>query len=240
MAPATLLVPALPAKGKEEARQIQAVTPEVQTAEWAQSWWKSRHEEKLREKESLDRVDLVMIGDSIMHAWESRGKQIWDRYYEKRHALNFGFSGDRTENVLWRLRHGEVDNINPKVVVIMIGTNNAGHRRDKPEHIAMGIKAILDELKTRLPETKCLLLGIFPRGADAGDPLRKITRATNKIIQDFADGERVFYLNINDQFLDADGSLPKAIMPDRLHPNEKGYAIWAEAVEPTLKKLMRD
>ena len=165
-------------------------------------------------------------------------EEDWEQYYAKRHALNIGFSGDRTEQVIWRLQHGEVDGIAPKLAVIMIGTNNTGHRQDKPEHIALGIKAILGELAQRLPETKCLVLAIFPRGPDANDPLRKINDATNEIIKGYADGKRVFFLDINEKFLDQDGTLPKSIMPDLLHPNEKGYEMWADAMEPTIEKLM--
>ena len=183
-------------------------------------------------------MDLLMIGDSITHGWEGRGKKVWEKHYAKRNAFNIGYSGDRTENVIWRLQHGEVDGIAPKLAVIMIGTNNAGHRKEKSEHTAAGIKSILAELKKRLPKTKVRLLGIFPRGAEKDDKLRKLNVATNEIIAKYADGKHVYFLDISDKFLDDDGKLPKSIMPDRLHPNEKGYEIWAEAMEPMIAKLM--
>jgi beta-glucosidase len=227
-----------PTLAQRPTQEVQAVTPQVQTAEWAKAWWSKRHEEKLKEKQSLEKVDLLMIGDSITHGWESGGKEIWDKYYAQRHPLNIGFSGDRTENVLWRLQHGAIDDISPKLAVIMIGTNNTGHRQDKPEDTAAGIKAILDELHERIPDTKCLLLAIFPRGAKPTDPLRQINDATNAIIAKLDDGQRVFYLDISDQFLDDEGVLSKEIMPDLLHPNKRGYAMWAEAVEPAIKQLM--
>ncbi len=233
-----LLLPATLAMAQRETEKVKAIQPEVQTADWAKSWWSKRHEEKLKEKDALQQVDLLMIGDSITHGWEGVGKKVWDKYYGNRHALNLGFSGDRTEQVIWRLQHGEVNGISPKLAVIMIGTNNAGHRQDKPEEIAMGVKAILSELGQRLPQTKCLLLAIFPRGPDASDSLRQINEATNKIIQDDADGKHVFYLNINDKFLGDDATLSKDIMPDLLHPNAKGYEIWAAAMEPEIRKLM--
>ena len=156
-----------------------------------------------------------------------------------RKALNLGFSGDRTEQVIWRLQHGEVDGIAPKLVVIMIGTNNAGHRKEKSEDTAAGVKAILDELGKRLPDTKCLVLAIFPRGAKPDDELRQLNDATNKILATYADQKRVFFLDINDKFLTADGTLPTDLMPDLLHPNEKGYAMWAEAMEPTVEKMLK-
>ncbi len=218
--------------------QVFAVTPEVQTAEWAVKWWMPRHEAKLKEKATMDRVDLLMVGDSITHGWEDGGKASWDNYYAKRNALNIGFSGDRTEHVVWRLQNGAVEGISPKLAVIMIGTNNTGHRQDRPAYTAAGIQMIIDELQNRLPETKILLLAVFPRGATFDDPLRKINRGVNGIISQFADDERVFFLDINDKFLTDDGELPKSVMPDLLHPNAEGYAIWADAMEKSIMTLM--
>ncbi len=237
---ALLLFVCLPTEGvaQDTAAHIKALQPEVQTAEWAVKWWMPRHEEKLKELGELKTVDLLMIGDSITHAWEGGGKKVWDKYYAKRNAFNIGFSGDRTEQVLWRVDHGELDGITPKAAVVMIGTNNTGHRKDNPEETAAGIKAIVDKLGEKLPETKVLLLAIFPRGKSANDELRLINDAINQRISKLADDKRVFYLDISDKFLEEDGTLPKSIMPDLLHPNQKGYEIWAEAMEPTLAKLL--
>lgn len=215
-----------------------ALTPEVQTAEWAQSWWMPRHKAKLEELKSLEKVDLLMIGDSITHGWENQGKKTWDKYYAKRNAFNIGFSGDRTEQVLWRFDHGEIDGITPKVAVIMIGTNNTGHRQDDADETAAGIRAIIDQLHKKSPETKVLLLAIFPRGEKPDDELRKLNDQINERIAKFADGDKVFFLDIADQFLDEDESLPKSIMPDLLHPNAEGYEIWAKAIEPKLSELL--
>jgi len=222
----------------DEAQSIKALQPEVQTAAWAQRWWMPRHKQKLEDLKKQKEVDLVMLGDSITHSWESGGRKVWDEYYVKRNAFNLGFSGDRTENVIWRLQNGAINGISPKLVVVMIGTNNTGHRQDKPEHTAAGIKGIIEELRTRLPKTKILLLAIFPRGKDTNDRLRKLNDATNEIIATYADDQHVFYLDINDKFLEGDGVLPKKIMPDLLHPNADGYGIWAEAMEPMVQKLM--
>ena len=227
--------PQAPAKN-----QPTSVIPAQQTAKWAVRWWMKRHDEKIAERKKMEKVDLLLVGDSITHSWENKGKAgpVWEKYYAKRNALNIGFSGDRTEHVLWRLQHGAVDDISPKLAILMIGTNNAGHRKEDPKDTALGVQAILEEMKTRLPKTKILLLAIFPRGKDANDPLRKLNEGTNKIIQDYADDKVVFFLNINDKFLEKGGVLPKTIMPDLLHPNKKGYEIWAEAMEPTVKELM--
>lgn len=226
-------------QGKQDAEKNPAIVPEVQTAKWAQSWWMPRHQQKLKELKERKKVDLLFIGDSITHGFENRGKKVWEKYYAPRSAFNIGFSGDRTEQVIWRLQHGEVEGISPRLVIIMIGTNNTGHRKDKPENTAAGIRRIIDELQKRLKGTKILLLAIFPRDAKPDGQFRVINDGINRIISGFADEKNgIYFLDIGDKFLEKDGTLPKSIMPDLLHPNEKGYEIWAEAIEPTVKKLM--
>ena len=184
-------------------------------------------------------VNLIFVGNSITHLWESTGKDVWKKYYGSRNAVNLGIGGDQTSHVLWRLDHGNIDGISPKLAVVMIGTNNAGHQPPQPpKQIARGVKAVVQRLQTKLPQTKILLLAIFPRGADNNDVLRKKNTATNAIIAKLADSQKVFYLDIGPQFLAADGTLSKTIMPDLLHPNDNGYEIWAKAIEPTVVKLM--
>jgi len=121
--------------------------------------------------------------------------------------------------------NGEVKGIAPKLAVLLIGTNNAGARQEDPKDTALGIKTIISELRTRLPKTRVLLLAIFPRGVDKDDELRKLNMATNKIIAKYADDKNVFFLDINSKFMGPDGQLLKGIMPDKLHPNAKGYLI---------------
>ncbi|MEO1997995.1 MAG: GDSL-type esterase/lipase family protein, partial [Planctomycetaceae bacterium] len=162
-----LCLPALSSADEQPAKQapiIKALQAEVQTAKWAQAWWMPRHKQKLKEVAQRKQIQLLMIGDSITHGWEGGGRKVWDEFYAQRNALNLGFSGDRTEQVLWRLQHGEVAGLDPKLAVIMIGTHTAGHRQDRPEHTAAGIKAIVSDLRKRMPKMQILLLGIFPRG----------------------------------------------------------------------------
>jgi len=215
-----------------------SVTPATLNHYWARDWWLPRHEEKLA-RIGQGNVDLLMIGDSITQGWEKEGKAVWEKFYGGRNAVNLGFGGDRTENLLWRLQHGEVDGIAPKAAVLMIGTNNTGHRRDEPQLTAAGIRAVLDELRDRLPETRVLLLGVFPRDEQPGTPMRKINSEINRIISGYADGKNIFFLDIGDQFLAEDGRLTAEIMPDRLHLSEQGYEIWAEAMEPKLAELIQ-
>lgn len=219
------------------AQQSTATTPALSPEPQTSDWWMPRHEQKLREKEAMERVDLVWIGDSITHGWEHEGKELWNEHFAPLHSLNLGFSADRTEHVLWRLQHGAVDGIAPQVAVIMIGTNNTGHRQDPAEETAAGVRAIIDELQARTPETKILLLAIFPRGETPDDPLRQLNTQINEILATYADGERVFFQDINEVFLNEDGRLPQSIMPDLLHPNAEGYRRWAEAIKPTLTRL---
>lgn len=214
-----------------------ALTPATLQEEWAVEWWMPRHEAKLTE-EGREDARLLFIGDSITHGWEDGGKTVWDEYYSEYGGYNIGYGGDRTENVLWRLQHGEVEGIDPDVAILMIGTNNTGHRQDPPECTARGIEMILSELKERLPETKILLLAIFPREASPNGELRQLNNEINDKIEEFADGEQVFFLDINNTFLNDEGVLTEEIMPDLLHPNEYGYQLWAEAMQPTLDELL--
>lgn len=202
--------------------------------------WLPRHEEKLAEKNAMERVDLVFLGDSITQAWEKEGVDVWQAFYQPRNALNLGFNGDKTENVLWRLAHGEVDNIQPKLLVLLVGTNNAGHRMDKAEDTALGIKQILSVLAEKLPQTKILLLAIFPRSAKPTQKLRMLNNEVNQIICSYADDKRVFFHDINHVFLDEKGRLTSNIMSDFLHPNASQYKIFADAIEPYIIELMAE
>ncbi|MHC4260243.1 MAG: platelet-activating factor acetylhydrolase IB subunit [Planctomycetota bacterium] len=181
-------------------------------------------------------VDLIFIGDSITHWWERAGKEVWDKYYGHRNAVNLGIAGDRTEHVLWRLDNGNIDGVSPKVAVVMIGTNNHPPR-NTGEEIADGIIVICKKLRTKLPKTKILLLGIFPRGAKP-NPMREELAKASGIASQVADGKMIHYLDIGDKFIEADGSISKEIMPDYLHLSAKGYRIWANGIEPKLIELM--
>lgn len=182
-------------------------------------------------------VDLAFIGDSITQGWEGRGKDVWAKHYGDRKAINLGIGGDRTEHVIWRLTHGNLGKIKPKVAVLMIGTNNTGHFDQDPAEVAAGVERILEILAQRLPETKIVLHGIFPRGADSLDAKRLNNIAINQIIRRYADGDRVHYLEIGDEFLESDGTISREIMPDQLHLSKQGYERWANALEPKLKEL---
>ncbi|RCS54634.1 acetylglucosamine-6-sulfatase [Bremerella cremea] len=223
------------AQDAKKSEPIEALKP----ASRPNDWWMQRHQQKLDAIKNADEIDVVFIGDSITHGWENAGKATWEETFAPLHPLNIGYSGDRTEHVLWRFENGELDGYSPKVAVIMIGTNNTGHRQEKSEDTAAGVKAIVEKLHEKHPETKVLLLAIFPRGATTDDPLRKLNDGANAIIEkEMKDKDYVTFLNINDVFLTDDGTLPKAIMPDLLHPKEKGYKLWADAISGKLEELL--
>ncbi len=210
---------------------VKAVTPEF-------------HEGTMERHESFNTIskkgeaELVFLGDSITQGWEGVGKDVWAKRYAGRRAANFGISGDRTEHVLWRLDHGNFDGLKPKLIVLMIGTNNTGHRQDKPEDTAAGVKAILERLRAKCPESKVLLMAILPRGENAGDPLRKINDQVNALIAKLADGGRVVFKDVGAGFLDVEGKMKKELMPDLLHPSAGGYEVWAEGIEAEVKRGM--
>lgn len=202
--------------------------------------WMKRHND-LADGLAKKEVDLLMIGDSIIFRFERAGTPVWKERYEERGGYNFGSSGDCTEHILWRLQHGKLETIKPKLTVLLIGTNNTAARRDeKPGETAYAIEAITREIKKRLPSTKILLLGIFPRGKDVDDPLRARNDKVNAFISKLHDGKTIFYSDIGHVFLNEDKSLNKKLIKDTVHPTAKGFEVWADAMEPMIQKLLKD
>lgn len=155
-----------------------------------------------------------------------------------RHAVNLGISGDRTEHVLWRFENGNLEGIAPKAAVVMIGTNNfLGDGTNSPEQVLEGVRAVVQRLRERLPGTKILLLGIFPRG-DRFNEMRGNLLQVNQALSRLNDGEQVFFADIGAAFVEDDGSISKEIMPDALHLSAEGYQRWADAIEPWLVRLL--
>lgn len=229
------------AAGAAGARTPSTLVPVTQNRDWRVYDWAERHAAAVALMKTRQ-PEIVMLGDSITHFWGGEpiggrrtGVEEWDRFFAGRRVVNLGYGWDRTENVLWRLTHGEFDNVTPEVVVVMIGTNNI--TLNTPDEIAAGIGAICAEIHRRSPTTRTLLLGVFPRGAAPNDARVAVDEVNRRIAAlDGRDG--VTYLDIGAQFLAADGSISKEIMYDFLHPSAKGYAIWAAAMEPTLKRLL--
>jgi lysophospholipase L1-like esterase len=199
----------------------------------------TKHEEFLKRGKSGP-IGVLFLGDSITEGWGGGGKKVWAEEYGKLDPANFGISGDQTEHVLWRIANGELDGISPKVVVLMIGTNNIGYPADQ---IAAADTKIVEQIHAKLPDTKLLLLGIFPRGADPTNTgtagMREKIKTVNLALAKLDDGSKTRYLDIGDKFLTPEGALGKDIMPDALHPNAKGYQIWADAMRPLLDEMLK-
>jgi lysophospholipase L1-like esterase len=197
--------------------------------------WTQMHEGFLkRAKEG--KIDLLFLGDSITQGWG--GNAVWQKHYGALNAANFGIGGDTTENVLWRIQNGEIDGIGPKVVVLMIGTNNFGLEGHPPDAVAKGVATIVQTLRKKLPASKILLLAIFPRDEKPGSEMRTRIKKVNDQIATLDDKKNIRYLDLGAKLSNPDGSLAKEIMPDFLHLSEKGYQIWADAMDPLLKQLM--
>jgi lysophospholipase L1-like esterase len=194
-----------------------------------------------RAKENPGPCDVIFIGDSITQGWEGSGKNVWEQYYGKRKCLDFGVGGDKTEHVLWRIQNGQLDGLKPKAAVLMIGTNNSNKNKDGTEQyseaeILEGIQAIVKQIRERLPDTKVLVLGIFPRGQTFSTQRGKLLQI-NQAVAKLADGKMIHYLDFGSQLIESDGSISKTLMPDYLHLSEAGYKIWADAIEPKLKEM---
>jgi lysophospholipase L1-like esterase len=186
-------------------------------------------------------IDCLFMGDSITDFWRNRGQDIFDSLFAPLGCANFGIAGDRTQGVLWRMENGELEGYSPKIMMLMIGTNNLSGRRSTPNtpaEIAMGIATIVAKFRTTFPDAKVLLLGVFPRGVEPDNQYREPIRQINELIANLDDGEYVRYMDIGDDFLTPDGTLTEEIMPDALHPSARGYQIWADAVMPTFREML--
>jgi lysophospholipase L1-like esterase len=226
---------AFPVCARESATITQSSTPESRMEQGA---WKSRWDAQLQAIGNGGDCRLIFMGDSITQGWGGPGKAVWEREFAAYKPINFGIGGDRTEHLLWRIRNAPgLAKIKPQAVALMIGTNNTGHNLRAPEDTADGIRTIIGDLRKLWPDSRIILFAIFPRGENPADPRRKNNDAINKIIATFDDGKHVHYLDISSDFLDADGSLPKEIMPDLLHLSPKGYEIWGKALAAKLKDL---
>jgi len=201
---------------------------------------------QLLEKAAKGGIDLYFEGDSITRRWGATDYPEflanWKQNFFGWNAGDFGWGADTIQNILWRLRNGELDNVHPKVIVLLAGTNNVGRSNPaggdaaKVQDIARGIRALLDEMQAKAPRTTIILMGIFPRN-DNIEVMPTIDRI-NASISKFADGKRIRYVNINDKLADKNGKLFEGMMADGLHPSLKGYQVWADSLKPILTELL--
>jgi len=188
-------------------------------------WWQTRHQQiVITDKTS---IDILFLGDSITQSWEDEGLDVWTQNFGGNLAFNMGFSGDKIQHLLWRISNGELDNISPKITFLLIGTNNS--QENTAIQIAEGINKSIEQIVQKLPETKLIVFKIFPRGPE-NSALRQITNQASEIVAKAVDNKKVFYLDINEHFLDINSNIPIDIMHDGLHLTGHGYEIWANAI----------
>ncbi len=198
---------------------------------WAQDAWRAQHDAFVA-RAAQGGIDVLFLGDSITAFFPTRGAAAWNRAIAPLGVTaNFGIEGDRTQFVLWRVQHGELDGSQARVVVLMAGTNNL--EAASAAEIARGLAAIVEEVRDRLPSAVVLLNAILPRGA-ADDPLRAKIADVNARIARLADGDRVRWVDAGAAFLDPDGDIKPLLMPDGLHPAAPGYDVWAIALRPAI------
>jgi beta-glucosidase len=237
------MVKEMPWENFDYPKDTPSTQPDSRAEERAKGGWTLfiRHSDNRKKWVAEQEVDLLMIGDSITFQWSRRAKEIWKKYYGHRKAVNIASSGDRTQHMLWHIQTGGLDgmkNRNPKVVQLLIGTNNRGKPELEGRDTAAGILALLKEIHHRLPDTKIILMALFPRGWEADDPGRLRNHQINEMIKGYADGETVIWVDLAEIFLDEEGKLIRDLMRDSVHPSPKGYVAWAEAMEPILKNLL--
>lgn len=222
------------------AQNLHTCTP-LKRTDWAEAY----HVGMLAREKKPD-LQLVFLGDSITMMWRSQsgfegGTPVWEQYYAPRKAGNFGISGDRTEHLLWRITEGgDLDGLQPKVVVLLIGINNLLQSKDTPQDVAAGVKTLVETVEAKLPGTRILLLGLFPCWEKPDNPARQWVKDVNALIKPLGERERVWYLDLGDRFVEPDGTITKEKLRDLLHLSEKGYWIWAEAMEPYLVDLLEN
>ena len=218
--------------------------PVPQSREWSYGGydWQERHR-ALCTYAAEHPARLIFLGDSINHRWGGpptdvtprTGAAVWEQYYGHRNALELGCGWDRLENMLWRLQHGELEASDPRLVVLMAGTNNL--EVNSPEEIAAGVAGLCDEIHRQKPRARILLLAIFPRGKDRH--FRELDE-TNRLIAKLGRRSYIQFKDIGSVFLNEQGELTREIMPDLLHPGEEGYRRWAKAIEPEISRALRD
>ena len=200
--------------------------------------WRLMHDDYVK-RAKQGGADIVFLGDSITQAWGIDGKDVWAAKFAPRKAVNFGIGGDTTAQVIWRVEHGTLDGLTPKVVVLMIGTNNRWGKTPPAADIAKGVRACVAAVHAKAPAAKILLLDVFPTGWAPDDAGRKLLADVNKHIADDPLPAAVTRLDLGPKFINPDGKITPDMMPDSLHLSAKAYAVWADAMEPVLAKLLR-
>ncbi|MFT3933150.1 MAG: GDSL-type esterase/lipase family protein [Chitinophagaceae bacterium] len=230
-----------------------AIIPVLKLEEDSYDWWQ-RHADVMHTKDSLN-PQIVLIGNSITHFWgglpllknrngsprKPNGPESWQALFGNHRVLNLGFGWDRTQNVLWRIDSGELDNLHPKLVIIEIGTNNTSNtehaRINTAAEIAAGVAAICERVHAKVSKAKIVLMAIFPREQSATHPRRVLINETNVLLQAYAKKSKLIFIDTSKEWLTPDGEMLPGLTSDLTHPTEKGYTIWANAVRKYVNEV---
>jgi beta-glucosidase len=213
----------------------------AQNAAWLpKRQWLARHAGLCADARANASTQLLFVGDSITDGWrEEENYDIFKEAFGRYRPLNIGIGGDETQHVLWRLEHGAVEGLSPRVTVLLLGTNNIGNSGMTGEETARGMKAVLRTLREKLPGTKIILLAVFPRDAVPQTPMRREIAILNRRLADFKEDDRVVFYDLTAVFLSPDETLSPHLFPDMLHLSPAAYALWAEALAPIVDEQMK-
>jgi len=200
--------------------------------------WLERHA-RYAARAAAGPIDLLFLGDSITQRWE-QAPEVWERYYGQRRAVAMGIDNDGTQQLLWRLEHSNLEQVNPKLAVLLIGINNIGNDGVEVEELTEGITAVLAKIREKCPAARVLLLGILPYGQSLTPGRPETIIGTNERLARLADGERVNFLDIGGHFLLSDGQVDRALLHDGVHPSAQGYEVFARAIEGKVSVLLGD
>lgn len=217
---------------------LSGIIPAKRTTEF--EWMSVKAWEKMHAEDVLvaqyDQVDVLFVGDSITAGWDW---EIWQKNFAPLKAANFGIGGDHTGNLLWRLQHGAIGNMQPRLIVLLIGVNNFGHLHETPEQVSAGVTKVVEQLQLAWPHSKILLNAVFPFDEEAKSPNREKVKSLNKRIATLANNSAIFFKDYGPLLLEKNGTISTEIMGDFLHPTPKGYQRWADAMTPDIEALLK-
>jgi len=214
-----------------------AVNPAVVPAPRTDAGILERQTEVLQRAKTTAKAPVIFVGDSITQGWEDGGHEVWQKQFSALGALNLGVSGDRTEHVLWRLQQAPITHLEPKVIVLLIGTNNLGHGSSTAEQTLAGVLEVIALLHVQAPQAVLLVHEIFPRGERFNDMRGNIAQI-NQVLRGQA-GPTTRVLGFSDMWVRADGTISKETMPDFLHLSPAGYEQWAAAIGPEISAALK-
>lgn len=198
-------------------------------------FYQMMHDE-YKKQSKTGKINLLFFGDSITFGWTAQGKAVWDREFTGWTAGNFGVPGETSAGVLWRITHGEVAGLNPKAIVLLIGTNDLSEGT-RPAGVIENIGTIVGEFQKMAPEARVIIVGVLPRGPTENLAYRKEIKAINEGLAKFDNGKKIRFLEFNAELLNQENNISEEMMPDYMHLSEKGYEVWANALRPVLSDL---